>query len=149
MEPPSPVSIDRSTVSPTTRPTPASRMHRWPAVADLTSCRPIRIALFQVGAAPKASAHFEFSQQISQRSDPFLYSFNRAARRWRGWDFLVRRQVSHALRKTLPSRKRYVLLGCLSSIQIRITSIPSNVKRTMINAPQKVKKILSNSISAP
>jgi hypothetical protein len=108
-----PVSIDRRTVSPTTRPAPASRMHGWPAVADLTSDRPIRIALVQVGAAPKAPAHFELSQQISQRSDPFLYSFNRAARRSPGWYFLVRRQVSHALRKTLPSRKRYVLLGCL------------------------------------
>jgi hypothetical protein len=49
-------------------------MHGWPAVADLTSDRPIRIALFQVGAAPKAPAHFELSQQISQRSDPFLGS---------------------------------------------------------------------------
>jgi hypothetical protein len=74
MEPPafSPVSIDRRTVSPTTRPTPASRMHGWPAVADLTLGRPIRIALAQVGTAPKAPAHFKLSQQISQRSDPFL-----------------------------------------------------------------------------
>jgi hypothetical protein len=74
MEPPalSPVSIDRRTVSPTTRPAPASRMHGWPAVADLTSGRPIRIALVQVGAAPKAPAHFKLSQQISHRSDPFL-----------------------------------------------------------------------------
>ena len=69
-----PVSIDRRTVSPTTRPAPASRMHGWPAVADLTSDRPIRIALVQVGAAPKAPAHFKLSQQISQRSDPFLGS---------------------------------------------------------------------------
>ena len=69
-----PVSIDRGTVSPTTRPAPASRMHGWPAVADLTSDRPIRIALFQVGAALKAPVHFKLSQQISQRSDPFLGS---------------------------------------------------------------------------
>ena len=54
-----PVSIDRRTVAPTTRPAPASRMHGWPAVADLTSDRPIRIALFQVGAALKAPAHFK------------------------------------------------------------------------------------------
>src|SRR4051794_24778244 len=54
-----PVSIDRRTVSPTTRPAPASRMHGWPAVADLTLDRPIRIALVQVGAAPKAPAHFK------------------------------------------------------------------------------------------
>src|SRR3954454_14547681 len=74
MEPPalSPVSIDRRTVSPTTRPTPASRMHGWPAVADLTSGRPIRIALFQVGATPKSPAHIKLFQRISQRSDPFL-----------------------------------------------------------------------------
>src|SRR4051812_23119030 len=70
----SPVSIDRRTVSPTTRPTPASRVHGWPAVADLTAGRPIRIALFQVGSAPKAPAHFELSQHIFQRSDPFLGS---------------------------------------------------------------------------
>ena len=70
----SPVSIDRGTVSPTTRPAPASRMHGWPVVADLTSGRPIRIALFQVGSAPKAPAHFELSQHIFQRSDPFLGS---------------------------------------------------------------------------
>src|SRR5688500_10374567 len=69
-----PVSIDRRTVSPTTRPAPASRMHGWPAVADLTSDRPIRIALFQVGAAPKAPARFKLSQHTSQRSDPFLRS---------------------------------------------------------------------------
>ena len=70
----SPVSIDRRTVSPTTRPTPASRMHGWPAVADLTSGRPIRIALFQVGAAPTAPAHCKLSQHISQQSDSFLCS---------------------------------------------------------------------------
>src|SRR3954454_9668646 len=49
-------------------------MHGWPAVADLTSGRPIGITLFQVGAAPKAPAHFKLSQHISQRSDPFLCS---------------------------------------------------------------------------
>src|SRR3954462_7808732 len=70
----SPVSINRRIVSPTTRPTPASWMHGWPAVADLTSGRPIRIALFQVGATPKAPAHIKLFQHISQRSDPFLCS---------------------------------------------------------------------------
>ena len=70
----SPVSIDRRIVSPTTRPTPASRMHGWPAVTDLTSGRPIRIALFQVGAAPTAPAHCKLSQHISQQSDSFLCS---------------------------------------------------------------------------
>src|SRR3954447_21896230 len=49
-------------------------MHGWPAVADLTSGRPIRIALVQVGAAPTAQAHCKLSQQISQQSDPFLCS---------------------------------------------------------------------------
>jgi hypothetical protein len=62
----SPVSIDRSIVSPATRPTPASRMHGWPAVADLASGRPIRIALFQIGAVLKAPAHFKLSQHVSQ-----------------------------------------------------------------------------------
>src|SRR4051812_38290712 len=59
---------------PTTRPTPARRMHGWPAVADLTTGRPIRIALVQVGAAPTAQAHCKLSQHISQQSDPFLCS---------------------------------------------------------------------------
>ena len=49
-------------------------MHGWPAVADLTSGRPIRIALFQVGAAPTAPAHCKLSQHISQQSDSFLCS---------------------------------------------------------------------------
>jgi len=54
----SPVSIDRGIVPPTTRSAPASRMHSWQAVADLTAGRPIRIALVQVGTPPKAPAHF-------------------------------------------------------------------------------------------
>src|SRR4051794_781726 len=82
MEPPalSPVSIDRRTVSPTTRPTPARRMHGWPAVADLTSGRPIRISLVQAGAAPTAQAHCKLSQHTSQQSDSFLCSLKTARR---------------------------------------------------------------------
>jgi hypothetical protein len=49
-----PVSIDRRTVSPTTRPAPASRMHGWPAVADLTSDRPIRA----MATIPEIKVHF-------------------------------------------------------------------------------------------
>src|SRR3954466_11470472 len=99
MEPPalSPVSIDRRAVSPTTWPTPASRMHGWPAVADVTAGRPIRIALFQVGAASKAPAHFEFSQHIDQRSDPFLGSLKPRGAQIASWYFLVTRHVEHEL----------------------------------------------------